>query len=361
MNIFLQKEIKISPNHTRIPNSNLFEFILSFLKNHGIHNIEFSICPLLADGSQRMFWRVVLGDRLKRFIIMENPPRDSFSLRENKAYLLIGQHLFRRQIPVPEILFVDLSKGCFVLEDLGGTNLQERASFAENRIPLFQKVVEILLQLQIKGFDGFDPSWTCQTEYYDAYVMRRYEIEYFKEAFLFGFLGLKKEWPELEPAFRHLITKASSAGTQVFLHRDFQSRNIMILDNKIGILDWQGGRLGPPGYDLASLLIDPYTCLNQEEQNRIYSYYISLLEKERPGWLALFEETYPYLAFQRNLQILGAFAFLSRVRGKMHFVTYIPRAVESLRCLLQKLNDPELVALKKLFESIELHRHVSSS
>jgi hypothetical protein len=135
----------------------------------------------------------------------------------------------------------------------------------------------------------------------------------------------------------------------------------MILNNKIGILDWQGGRLGPPGYDLASLLIDPYTCLNQEEQNRIYSYYTNLLNKERPEWVTLFEATYPYLAFQRNLQILGAFAFLSHMRGKMHFVTYIPRAIESLRCLLQKWNDPELGALKELFESIELYDHVSSS
>jgi len=302
-----------------------------------------------------------MGDPLKRFIMMENPPRDPFAFKENEAYLLIGQHLFKRQIPVPEILLADLSKGCFVLEDLGSTHLQEKALLVEDRIPLFQKVVEILLQLQIKGLEGFDPNWTCQTPYYDADVMRRYEIEYFKEAFLSRFLGFKKEWPELEPAFRHLIAKASSAGTQVFLHRDFQSRNIMILDHKIGILDWQGGRLGPPGYDLASLLIDPYTCLNQEEQNRIYSHYTDLLNKERPEWVTLFEATYLYLAFQRNLQILGAFAFLTRVRGKIHFTSYIPHAIESLRGLLKKLNDPELGALEELFESGELHDHVSTS
>jgi hypothetical protein len=300
-----------------------------------------------------MFWRIIAADQRKSFIAMENPPEDLFARRENKAYLLIGQHLFKQGIPVPEILFFDLAKGWFILEDLGETNLQETIVSERNRFELYQKITEILLRMQLKGLDDFDPNWTCQTERYDAFVMRRYEVEYFQEAFLYGLLGLKKKWPELETAFQYLILKASRAGTQVFLHRDFQSRNIMILKDRVGILDWQGGRLGPPGYDLASLLIDPYTHLNIEEQNRIFFYYLKLLKSERPAWTALFEETYPYLAIQRNLQILGAFAFLSRVRGKMHFVAYIPKAFKSLQNLLQMQKDPEFSTLKELLDSIE--------
>jgi hypothetical protein len=214
--------------------------------------------------------------------------------------------------------------------------------------------VEILFQQQTKGSEGFNTAWTCQTETYDRHVMRRYEVDYFKEAFLGTYLGLSKDRPGLESNFDHLVEEASLAENRFFLHRDFQSRNIMITGKKIGILDWQGGRLGPLAYDLASLLIDPYTKLTGPEKEGIYNTYRELLRRKRPQVLATFERSFPYLAIQRNLQILGAFSFLSRVRGKTYFEDYIPAALQSLRRLLEEVKDENLSRLKNLVSSLPI-------
>jgi aminoglycoside/choline kinase family phosphotransferase len=321
-------------------------FVREFLGEPG------SFIPIAGDGSQRIFWRVAGPHSALSFIAMENAPRDDFSKRENAAYLNIGRHLRKKGLPLPEIHRVDLDRGWFLMEDFGDVSLQTACERAKERVPLYAPVVEILFQQQTRGSEGFNTAWTCQTETYDRYVMRRYEVEYFKEAFLGTYLGFTKEFPGLESSFDHLIEEAGSAEKGFFLHRDFQSRNIMIMEGKIGILDWQGGRLGPLAYDLASLLIDPYTRLPVPEEESIYSMYCQLLRRKHPDRLASFEKTFPYLAIQRNLQILGAFSFLSRVRGKTYFEDHIPGALESLRHLLEAVKDGDLSSLRDLVISL---------
>lgn len=308
--------------------------------------------PIAGDGSKRAFWRVRVEETESSFIAMENAPADDFLKRENLAYLSIGRHLRQKGLPLPEIYRFDLVKGWFVMEDFGDVSLQTACLQSTQRLPLYLPIVEILFQQQTKGAEGFDTAWTCQTERYDREVMRRYEVEYFKEAFLRTCLGLRKEYPGLEHSFEHLIEESSKAEGPFFLHRDFQSRNIMITDGKVGILDWQGGRLGPLAYDLASLLIDPYTNLPVREREKIYKAYLEMLMRQLPQKVGPFERTFPYLAIQRNLQILGAFSFLSKVRGKTYFENYIPAAVRSLRQLLDDLGDKSLLSLRDLVHSL---------
>jgi len=330
----------------KAPTEGLTAFVREFLGEPG----PFS--PIAGDGSKRIFWRVGGLKSDVSYIAMENAPTDDFSKRENTAYLNIGRHLRSKGLPLPEIHRFDLGKGWFIMEDFGDVSLQTACERAKERVPLYAPVVEILFQQQTRGAEGFDTAWTCQTETYDRQVMRRYEVDYFKEAFLGTYLGIRKEWPGLEKSFEHLIEEASRAENRFFLHRDFQSRNIMITGKKIGILDWQGGRLGPLAYDLASLLIDPYTRLPVPEEESIYSMYFQLLRRKQPDRLLSFEKTFPYLAIQRNLQILGAFSFLSRVRGKTYFEDYIPGALESLRHLLEAVKDGNLSSLRDLVLSL---------
>jgi len=328
------------------PASGLTAFVREFLGGPGVFS------PIAGDGSKRIFWRV--GDPRSdlTYIAMENAPIDDFSKRENAAYLNIGRHLRNKGLPLPEIYRFDLGKGWFIMEDFGDVNLQTACERVKERVPLYAPVVEILFVQQTRGSEGFDTEWTCQTETYDREVMRRYEVEYFKEAFLGTYLGFRKGWPGLESSFLHLIEEASKAENRFFLHRDFQSRNIMITGEKIGILDWQGGRLGPLAYDLASLLIDPYTKLPALEKEEIYSTYLQLLRQKQPHRVASFEKSFPYLAVQRNLQILGAFSFLSRVRGKTYFEEYIPGAVKSLQHLLETVKEANLSGLRDLVNSL---------
>ncbi len=330
----------------KAPTEGLTAFVREFLGEPGLFS------PIAGDGSKRIFWRVGGLKSDVSYIAMENAPTDDFSKRENTAYLNIGRHLRSKGLPLPEIHRFDLGKGWFLMEDFGDVSLQAACERAKERVPLYAPVVEILFQQQTRGAEGFDTAWTCQTKTYDRQVMRRYEVDYFKEAFLGTYLGIRKEWPGLEKSFEHLIEEANRAENRFFLHRDFQSRNIMITGKKIGILDWQGGRLGPLAYDLASLLIDPYTRLPVPEEESIYSMYCQLLRRKQPDRLASFEKTFPYLAIQRNLQILGAFSFLSRVRGKTYFEEYIPGALESLRHLLEAVKDGNLSRLRDLVISL---------
>jgi aminoglycoside/choline kinase family phosphotransferase len=328
------------------------KFVLDFLKNGNPISEQLQFLPLQGDGSKRLFLRVTFSSSRPGLIAMANPPTDPAAMRENLAYLMIGKHLYHKGIPVPRIYKSDLERGLFLMEDLGPTNLQDIVSSNQDPVPVYEKVLEHLIRLQTKGVENFDTKWCCQTKRYDQTVMRRYEADYFRDAFLCNYLGLKGEWPQLDGPFNYLAETASGADNRFLLHRDFQSRNIMIFEGNTGFIDWQGARMGPLGYDLASLLIDPYTQLLPEQRDRIYEHYLLLIREYDAGLIDDLRTYYPYLAIQRNLQILGAFSFLTKTMNKTHFETYIPAAVRTLHDLLGQLNDSRLSPLSDLVKDL---------
>lgn len=329
---------------------NLKEFVKLYIDDTYIDNKEFSWEMLPGDGSKRMFYR--LSNNQNSFIVMANPPIKRRVERENISYVKIGEHLFKQGIPVACIYRYDLDRGWFIIEDLGKMSLQKTVQNLKNCIEMYKKVIELLIQIQFKGREDFNPDWCYHTRRYDRFLMEKFESDYFLTYFLKGFHGLNKDLNKLKPSFKYLSYNASLADSDFFLHRDFQSRNLIIKDDKIGIIDWQGGRLGPLQYDLASLLIDPYVELKKEETITLYDYYITLLEKRLPNISGSFSRYYPYIAIQRNLQILGAFSYLSKVQGKNGFFVYISPALRSLEGLLKEINDAELNPLRKIVNSL---------
>jgi aminoglycoside/choline kinase family phosphotransferase len=326
----------------------LNEFVKSYIDDTYIDNKEFSWEMLPGDGSKRIFYR--LSNDQDSFIVMTNPPIEKSIEKENISYVKIGEHLFKQKIPVACIYRHDLDHGWCIMEDLGNMSLQEIVQNSKNRIRMYKRVIELLIQIQFKGKETFNPEWCYQTKRYDRLVMERFESEYFLTYFLKGLHGLKQGFDELKSSFKYLSYNASLADNDFFLHRDFQSRNLIIKDNKIRIIDWQGGRLGPLQYDLASLLIDPYVKLEKEETMTLYDYYVSLLGKCLSNMSGSFSKYYPYIAIQRNLQILGAFSYLSKIQGKNGFSVYISPALQSLEGLLKEIDDPELNPLRKIVE-----------
>lgn len=330
------------------PNDGLNQFISNFINKISYSDGRTEIIPVPSDGSARNFWRIFTHPDHPSFIAMENSPSDDLKSRENDAYLRIGAHLYKSGVPVPQIYRSDLNNGWFIMEDFGESNLQSIALqnydniSLNKKVSLYKKVVEILFKMQIKGQDQFDRTWTCQTETYDLNVMKQYESDYFLNECLNNYFALKIDKDDLLQSFDYIAKKASLSKSLFFIHRDFQSRNIMINEPFIGILDWQGGRIGPLGYDLASLLIDPYVGLTMNEQKDIYDHYKELLLDYDPELADSFDISYTYLAIQRNLQILGAFSFLSNVRGKPFFKDFIKPALLSLNMLLRKAGDSEL-------------------
>ncbi len=339
-------------------NPDLKTAILIFLKEQGHAPEGAAFQRLPGDGSRRIFWRITALRPEVSLIAMFNPPDHETARRENLSYLMIGNHLRRKGAPIPEIYRHDLEKGWFIMKDMGHTSLQDFVAAGGDPIPLYEQVVHHLFRLQMEGTDDFDPAWCCQTERYDQTVMLKYEADYFKDAFLGRYLGLKEGWPGIELGFRHLAKTASNADCRFFLHRDFQSRNIMLSEGNIGFVDWQGGRFGPLGYDLASLIIDPYTRLSQGQKNTIYQRYLALIEAHDPAWVEPFERGYPYLAIQRNLQILGAFSYLTIVMNKAYFEAYIPDALSTLDRLLHQVHDQEISQLRDLVTNLKSHKKI---
>lgn len=326
-------------------------FVQSYIDETYPAGSEFAWRRLPSDGSKRAFYR--LKGAQDSFIVMEHLPLERAAEKENFSYLRIGEHLLSKGIPVARIFRYDLQHGWFIMEDLGNRNLQEMVLSSENRIDFYKRVLELLVKLQIEGRDDFNPRWCAQTKHYDRFVMEKHESEYFFTYFVQGFLGLDKELAVFRGSFTHLSHQGSLAGNDFFLHRDFQSRNLIVQGEKIGVVDWQGGRLGPLQYDLASLLIDPYVGLGSDERVLLYDYYLTLVEDRLPGISESFSTYYPYLAVQRNLQILGAFSYLGNVQGKRWFLDYIPPALDSLLVLLEEREDPKLHQLKALVTEVK--------
>ncbi len=287
--------------------------------------------PLAGDGSDRRFFRL-LGSPTA--VLLSHPYAPGDAVNENDSYYLIGRHLKARGVPVPEIHTYCREEGWMLLEDLGDISLEtaaRRQPGGEHLKHWYCRGLKVLVHQQVEGAKGFDPTWCFDTPEVNRSFLWDRECGYFVRAFLQGYQGLQIEMAELAPDFDRLLDRALSPEPVYFLHRDFQSRNLFIKDGEIRVIDFQGGRLGPLGYDVAALLIDPYVDLDPAWQEELLEYYLDLLAARLPLDRPAFKERFRHLALCRNLQILGAFGFLTRVKGKAQFARHIPAALRGLR------------------------------
>lgn len=287
--------------------------------------------PLAGDGSDRRFFRLP-GE--PSVILLHHPQPPGPQVTENDSYFFIGRHLRARSVPVPEIFAYCRDEGWMLLEDVGDVSLAQAVAAARHDadiLALYRHALEILVHQQIHGNQQFNPAWCFDTPAVTRPFLLERECRYFVDAFLKGYLGLEVDEAELAPDFEHLLDQIRPAESPFFLHRDFQSKNLFIQGTAIRVLDFQGGRRGPLGYDVAALLIDPYVDLSPAWQEELLDFYLGLLARHIPFDRRTFLERYDHLALCRNLQVLGAFGFLTRVKRKPHFAPYIPPALAGLR------------------------------
>ncbi len=265
-------------------------------------------------------------------------------LAEARSAWKIGNHLRKKGVPVPELYGWDRSTGVLLFEDLGDIRLHDLVA-REKDIPIqsqeaivayYQAALEDLATMQSRGAEDFDESWCWDSARYDRRIMIEKESRYFLRAFWQGLLELEVE-KGVEEELGEIARLAGEAPADFFLHRDFQSRNIMIKEGVVRFIDFQGGRLGPLGYDLASLLIDPYCNLPLRFQDELVAVYLKAIGQHVTLLEPDFRKQFTLLAFQRNMQIVGAFSFLYKVRQKPFFVDFIKPALISLR---NRLEDP---------------------
>lgn len=314
---------------------------------------ELQWCLLDGDGSDRQWYRLQSGDQ--SLVAADHGLKKSPGILEVDSFVAIGRHLTQCRLPVPEIHGYDLFSGWVFLADMGDTHLQTAAKAAgtpEGVLALYQSAIDALILFSQDGIKGFDPSWTCQSTDYDRALILERECAYFVDAFLRKYLGLQLDSDPLLPAFKAIADGALSGGLMGLMHRDFQSRNIMISEGRPGIIDFQGARRGPIQYDLASLLIDPYVGLSEDLHEILYQYALSRIRERIDVNPDSFRKCYEFCRVTRNLQILGAFGFLTRVKHKPHFERYIPTALSSLKRNLAQIALPEVSMLLKVVDDI---------
>jgi len=204
------------------------------------------LIPLVGDSGGRRYWRLPGCGLL---VLYGSDPV------ENLAWLRIGRHLWFKGLPLPRLYDYDLQSGFFLLSDLGDRRLDREP----RPLDYYPAAVEILARFHREGQVGFNPAWGHQSLIYNTALEASLEASCFLKLFVVGYLKLPAPLPSIWREVRFFSRLAvSDPSRNVLTHRDFQARNIMVTTAGPQMLDWQGAKLGPAAYDLASLLEDHF-------------------------------------------------------------------------------------------------------
>lgn len=296
-------------------------------------------------GSDREYYRIYHGGRT--LISMQSGPDD----KDFKRHIELTRFFLGHSIAVPDLVSVDEEKMHAVFEDLGDTSLYNwlKCSRSPDEIEeSYRNVIEVIVRMHLLSSDEASKCMPLYERIFD-YEHFRWETGYFLGRFVHGITGTEiTDLPALEREL-HILADRADSFQKCVIHRDFQSQNIMLRrDRKPHIIDYQGARIGPPSYDLASLLWDPYYRLDEEMRERLLEFYSAHM-KEKDGRFnrTEFNESITTCRLQRHMQALGAYGFLSSVKGKKFFLKYIPEGIRLLKEDISLASDeyPELWSL----------------
>ncbi len=260
---------------------------------------------------------------------------------ENEAFIYLAGHFAKQGLPVPTVLAVSDDRMTYIQNDLGDTVLfgaiekgRLTRSFSNEEKDLLIKTIRLLPDIQFKGAVGIDFTKCYPTSHFDVRSIM-WDLNYFKYCFLKA-TGLEFEENLLEDDFQAMADVLMRSQSSTFMYRDFQSRNVMIRDNKPWLIDFQGGRMGPFYYDVASFLWQAKAGFPQSLRDELITHYIAALRKYKPVDETYFHEQLRHFVLFRTLQVLGAYGFRGYFEKKPHFMQSVPFAIANLRQLLEK-------------------------
>ena len=285
--------------------------------------VETRIAPASDDASFRRYFRVRRGGSQASLIAMDAPPD-----QESCAQFVRVAGLFAEAgVHVPAIQAQDLAQGFLLLSDLGDTTYLSALDEHSAGV-LYGHALDALIQIQLASRPGALPD-------YDRGLLEK-EMRLFPEWYVSRQLRRQltpAQAEGLESAFSAILA-SNLAQAQVFVHRDYHSRNLMVCDPCPGILDFQDAVYGPVTYDLVSLLRDAYIAWEEE---RVIDWTVRYWEKARSarlpvaGEFADFYRDFEWMGAQRQLKVLGIFARLSLRDGKNGYLKDQPRVMGYLR------------------------------
>lgn len=303
------------------------------------------VTPLTGDASLRRYYRASLPDQ--SYIVMDASAAND----ETHAFVAIARSFKQAALEVPIVHYADLDRGYVLLSDLGDT-LYSHVLTERTADPLYQNAIQALHKLQscqqIKGY-ALPP--------YDRQRLMM-EMGLFDEWFWQRHLAnpLSNDEQEILDQSYEFLVQEALAQPKVCVHRDYHSRNLMLLsDNTVGILDFQDAVLGPVTYDLVSLLRDCYIEWPEPKVHEWALLYYRQLQDE--GLLAGVSEAqflrwFDWMGLQRHLKCLGIFARLNLRDQKPGYLQYLPRVLKYARQVTQAY--PELAPLDELLSRVAL-------
>jgi len=299
-----------------------------------------TVVPLALTASNRKYFRVDLTND-STYIAVYND-----SVRENEAFISYAKSLKDVKACVPKVYQVSEDKLWYLQDYLGDTTLfdfltteKSKLDFSKKRKKLYKKIIKDLIKIQIEGYHTIDFNKGFPRPLFDEQSIK-WDLNYFKYYFL-KLSGINFDEQLLEDDFSLLTKSLLETPETYFLYRDFQSRNIMIKDDKLFYIDFQGGRMGPLQYDLASLLFDAKAELEQDFRLEMLDYYYEQLPTAIHTHQPHFKEKFWSFALIRIMQAMGAYGFRGLFEKKQHFINSIPLALENLKLILKKINPAE--------------------
>lgn len=316
--------------------ANLQNWITQTLNTHN------ELIPLAGDASFRRYFRVLLHD--KKFVVMDAPPD-----KENiHPFVAIAMAWQQYNIRVPEVLAHDLQQGFILLSDLGD-DLYLNLLNATNVDSLYSKAVDALLQIQQCSQNI--SNWPLP--HFDGVTLQR-ELNLFLDWFLIKHLNLSIT-PDITALFTQtsaLLIQSALEQPQVCVHRDYHSRNLLLLKNgNVGVLDFQDAVWGPITYDLVSLLRDCYIAWPQAKIDAwVFDFYqkINLENYSFEQFMRWFD----LMGIQRHLKVLGIFSRLCYRDNKPNYLNDLPRIMKYLLDVCEKY--PELKMFNTFLKSLSL-------
>lgn len=295
------------------------EFLGALPSEHGVQ--------IGVGGSGRRYFRAWEGGgTVVRMVCQPDEP----DYERHMAY----SHFFARYgVPVPKVLREDPDAKRAEFEDLGDLSLYNYLRFP--RAPqeveeMYRRVLESLVVLHVDASRHVEECPLLATRPFD-FEYFRWETAYFLERFVEGVRAIQPESREALDAEFDRLAHDADALPKAVIHRDLQSQNIMITRGEPRFIDYQGARLAPPAYDIASVLWDPYYRIDDATRERLVAHYVTLRQQRGGFDPDAFYRALAICRLQRHMQALGAYGFLSVVKGKHYFRKHIPEGLRLLR------------------------------
>ncbi len=314
------------------PETAIRERIDRYLHATGVMPRLSRVVPLTGDASDRRYYRILLNDMPSIVLAVHTGPIVFDAL----PFANVARLLERMELPAPAILGHSDADGIIAQQDLGDVTLQAHlgAASAAEHAALYREAVALIAQLQHQGTLFASSDYVPYTIAFDVEKLT-WELNFFVRHFLEAYRGIRLADEEREALAEEWATMTGelAAESRVLCHRDYHSRNLMLRDGRLYLIDFQDARLGPNTYDLVSLLRDSYVDLSETEVERLIAYFLELTKTAAPD-ARDFRRRFDLMALQRNLKALGTFGFQTTNRANTVYIQYIPRTLRYARANL---------------------------